>query len=216
MTRRKTEVIHVLLDLDSLDEASRDALIAGVLEMAPQSPLYLNDPRLQEQVAGLAKSQVAYKAAMQTAAASAAQHVSDVTATFRAQTVVNKSLRFLRMLVQTYATSVGDVQSMAFVPYDGPPPPPPLEPPDSIDVRPGPKLSGRATVSAHYTGKTRRCFEVDVSPNPATDTSWQRAPGSGKSRKLTGESGTSVWVRFALVRGQRQSAWGTPVLITFP
>ena len=35
-------------------------------------------------------------------------------------------------------------------------------------------------------------------------------------RRLSGKSGTSVWVRFALMHGQLQSDWSAPVLVTFP
>ena len=55
-----------------------------------------------------------------------------------------------------------------------------------------------------------------MSANPITATSWEGLTGGGKSRKLTGASGTQVWVQMALTRGQLQSAWSTPVLITFP
>jgi hypothetical protein len=41
-------------------------------------------------------------------------------------------------------------------------------------------------------------------------------PGYGKTRKVTGPSGSKVWVRFARVRGEVQSAWSTPVLVTIP
>jgi hypothetical protein len=40
--------------------------------------------------------------------------------------------------------------------------------------------------------------------------------GRGKTRTLTGASGTKIWVRFAMVRGELQSAWSTPVLVTIP
>lgn len=45
---------------------------------------------------------------------------------------------------------------------------------------------------------------------------WSGLAGGGKSRKLSGKSGTSMQVRFALVRGQLQSPWSQPVVVTFP
>jgi hypothetical protein len=38
----------------------------------------------------------------------------------------------------------------------------------------------------------------------------------GKTRAVTGPSGTKVWVRFARVRGGLQSAWSVPILVTIP
>jgi hypothetical protein len=55
-----------------------------------------------------------------------------------------------------------------------------------------------------------------MSPDPIGPSTWAVIPGTGKSRRLTGKSGTSVWVRFALVHGQLQSDWSNPVLVTFP
>ena len=55
--------------------------------------------------------------------------------------------------------------------------------------------------------------QLNASPDGIT---WSALPGSGKSRDLTGKSGTSIWVRFALQVRQQQSAWSEPVHITFP
>jgi hypothetical protein len=57
---------------------------------------------------------------------------------------------------------------------------------------------------------------AEMSPDPIGPSTWAVIPGTGKSRRLTGKSGTSVWVRFALVHGQIQSDWSNPVLVTFP
>ena len=50
----------------------------------------------------------------------------------------------------------------------------------------------------------------------ATPTSFSSLPGNGRSRKLSGASGTKVWVRFARVFRNQQSAWSAPVLVAFP
>ncbi len=141
-----------------------------------------------------------------------------MTAASDAQVANNKSLNLLRTLTVNGSTSLANVQSMAFVAYAGKPPAPPLVPPDSIDVRKlGKKGSGKASASAHEVGITRRHFAAQGRPGPAAPTScWCCLPRSYKSRKLDGPSGTSVWIQFALVRGQGQSAWSTATLITFP
>jgi hypothetical protein len=63
------------------------------------------------------------------------------------------------------------------------------------------------------TGTTRQFFDAQSSPDGTT---WTDLPGTGKTRDLTGKSGTFVWVRFALLRGQQQSPWSAPVQVTFP
>ncbi len=44
----------------------------------------------------------------------------------------------------------------------------------------------------------------------------QLGVGHGKTRVVTGASGTKVWVRFAMVRGQQVSDWSIAVLVTIP
>jgi hypothetical protein len=122
----------------------------------------------------------------------------------------------LRALIDNNAVTEADVQSMAFVASAGRPPAPALVPPESIDVKPGKKGSGKVTVSAHELGSTRRSYAAQMSPSPITATSWVSLTGAGKSRKLSGPSGTQVWVQFALMRGSLLSAWSTAVLVTFP
>jgi hypothetical protein len=219
MAKKKypTNQFHVLLDITALDtdDTEREKLVAGIVKMAPQSPLFTSSV-VQAEVANLAKTQATYVLARQTAAQSAKQHSADVTAASLAQVANNKSLNLLRTLIENGATSLADVQSMAFVAYAGRPPAPALVPPDSIDVKLGKKGSGRATASAHELGTTRHRYAAQTSPNPITATSWVGLAGDGKSRKLSGPSGSQVWVQLALTRGQLQSAWSVPVLITFP
>jgi len=215
--KKATNEFRVLLDVNALDrnDTERAKLVAAIAKMAPQSPLWTNTA-VQAEVANLAKTQAAYVSAQQVAAASSKQHSADVTAVSSALIANNKSLNLLRTLTENGATSLADVQSMAFVAYAGRPPAPALVPPDSLDVKLGKKGSGKAMVSAHELSITRRHYAAQWSPNPVTVTSWEGLPGGGKSRKLSGPSGSQVWVQLALTRGQLQSAWSTAVLITFP
>jgi hypothetical protein len=217
MAKHPTNQFHILLDINALDadDTARETLVAAIVQMAPQSPLYVN-PTVQAEVANLAKTQAAFVLARQAAAASAKQHAADVTTAADAQIANNKSLNLLRTLTVNGSTSLANVQSMAFVAYAGKPPAPLLVPPDAVDVKLGKKGSGKATASAHEVGITRRHYAAQMSPGPVTPTSWVSLPGNYKSRKLEGPSGTQVWVQFALVRAGLQSAWSTAALITFP
>jgi hypothetical protein len=69
-------------------------------------------------------------------------------------------------------------------------------------------------VSVHETGKTRRKYVAQESVDGITWTAL--GVGQGKTRVVTGASGAKIWVRFATVRGEVQSDWCTPVLVTIP
>jgi hypothetical protein len=88
--------------------------------------------------------------------------------------------------------------------------------PEQIDVKMPRRARGYATASVHETGKTRGEFDAQYSPDPYGPTTWLELVGHGKSRRVTGASGTKVWVRFAQVKRGVRSAWSTPVLITIP
>src|SRR5262249_47539949 len=70
--------------------------------------------------------------------------------------------------------------------------------------------------TAQETGKTHNHYDAQWSPDPYTATSWAELVGNYKRRKVTGASGTKVWVRMGMVRGKLKSDWSPPVLITIP
>jgi hypothetical protein len=212
-----TNRYYVELTLSSLetDIASREALVNNIGKLAPTSPLY-QAPSMKQAVTDLGTTFLTYKAKVATAAASAKQHALDVSAQNDARNVNDKALLFVRALTESAAQSPADIESMAFTARSGKPLPPPLVPPSSIDIGMGKKGNGHVKVAAHETGKIRRSYAAQSSPDPIGPGTWTALPGAGKSRRLTGKSGTSVWVRFALMHGQLQSDWSTAVLVTFP
>jgi hypothetical protein len=205
---------RVLLDIRALDadEKARDELVGAIDKNAPSSTLFAGNPVIQAQVAAVKSTNATYKSALATAGASARQHATDVAAANTAKTAADKAIRLLADLVEHDAQTEAEITGMAFEAYAGKPPAPPLEPP-VVDVTPGRKGSGKATAAAHETGRTRRKYAAESSVDGVT---WSTLTGSGKSRKLAGKSGATIWVRFALQRGQLQSAWSNPVQITFP
>jgi hypothetical protein len=87
--------------------------------------------------------------------------------------------------------------------------PPPV--PGAIDSRPPARGHGKLLLSVHETGSTRYQYVAEQSADGIT---WsQLGVGRGKTRTLTGASGTKVWVRFATVRGQLQSDWLSALVI---
>jgi hypothetical protein len=215
--RRPSNRLHAELDLTRLgaDLAAREALIQAILQLAPKSAIYLNNPMVQTTVATLGTTLATVKTTGATAAATAKQLKIDLAAETAAIQANDRALVLVKTLVENDATSAEDIASMAFT-VVLPKSAGPLEPPASIDITMGKRGYGNLKVSAHEVGGTRRHYMVEVSTDPVGPGTWTLVPGTGKSRRLTGKSGTSVWVRFALVRGQGQSDWGTPVLVTFP
>ena len=118
--------------------------------------------------------------------------------------------------MESKVVKASDVTTIGFKERSAPLPKGPLVPPESIDIRLPNKLRGQFTASAHEIGRTQWQYAAEWSPDPVGESTWSPLPGYGKARKVTGPSGTKVWVRFARVRGQSQSAWGTPVLVTIP
>jgi hypothetical protein len=55
-----------------------------------------------------------------------------------------------------------------------------------------------------------------VAPSSLDGTNYTPLTGHGKQRTVTGAPGTKVRVRYATVRGELQSPWCTPVLVTLP
>jgi hypothetical protein len=80
-----------------------------------------------------------------------------------------------------------------------------------------PKTHGSPVrVTAVYGGTGRPHFVAESSPDPVGAATWSALAGAGKSRALSGASGTRVWVRFATVRAALQSDWCAPVLVVLP
>jgi hypothetical protein len=216
--RRSIIGVRILLDLKNLDTdpKARDDLNTNIATLAPSSPLY-NKQAVKDEVANLGTTFTALKAARKTAAASDAQHKLDVEAENAALLANNKSLNLLRTLTENGALTPADAKSMGFEPYDGPPPKPDLTvAPAQIDVELGKRThqgQGNAKASVHETGTTRRHYAAQSSLDGVT---WVDLVGHGKSRRLTGKSGTSIFVRFALERGAQRSPWSNAVQITFP
>jgi hypothetical protein len=207
---------RALLELQALaDEKVREDLVNAILKLAPQSALYTQNPPIQKQVQLVGSTFATYKTARAASAASATQHKNDVAAEAQAQLANDRALVALRHMTEDTAVTLDDIKSMAFEAYQGRPPAPSMAGP-LVDVVLGRKGSGKARATVHETGGTRRRYVAEMSPDPITATSWAPLPGTGKSRKLTGKSGTTVWVRFALLHGQAQGDWSAPVLVTFP
>ena len=208
--------IRVALDLGNMTDADLLKLVLSIAMLAPSSAL-ITIASIQACVAAIAAKAAAFKAACDA--------VSTTEDTLRKQRSVRDAARFtlktevgtLASLASNNATSQADLTGIALQARGAAPAPQSLpDAPASIDVVMPKTARGKVKVSAHETGKPRGRYAAQWSPDPVTATSWGPLTGNGKSRTLAGASGTRIWVRFARVRGQVQSDWSTPVLVTLP
>jgi hypothetical protein len=203
------------LDVHTLDDGRLHQLVGDVALAAKTSPLVLASPTMQACIAELVVEDGSLGAANKTVAGDRAKLRADIAA----QAVVRSStlgvLYTLASLIAQVATSPADVQGMGLPAQPSRSPRNQVPPvPASIDDKPPRTGHGKTTVSVHETGPIHYRYAAEQSLDGIT---WaQLGVGRGKTRVVRGASGTQVWVRFATVRGQRQSDWCTPVLVTIP
>ena len=215
MTTKHVTGLHVLLSLVELDDdpTKRASLAAAVAKMAPTSPLFTANPALQAEVTTLATTYATFVSTGATADASAKQAKSDAAAHDLARIANNKSFSVVKLLTENGAATEADIKTMALVPDPGPPAAPAMVAPAQIDVTTGKKGSAKAKATVYEVGPKHHYAAQGSTDGGVT---WAVLPGVGKSRKLSGKSGTSMLVQFALVRGQLQSPWSQAVTVTFP
>ena len=129
---------------------------------------------------------------------------------------VDLEIMTLGGLVSTNAKTEEDVTKAGFKNKGPKPAKPPLEPPPSIDITFRKRLKGQFTTVPHVPKGFHAHWVVEMSPEPIGPTTWVAVYGTGKARVITGPSGSKVWVRYAMMRGQQQSDWGDPQLVTIP
>jgi hypothetical protein len=215
MARNMNKRIHVSMNLSRVDDPWRYDTIAGIVQLAPTSPLFAI-PGIQASVTALETLGASLKAANDTVAASRTKLASGVEIEANMRRAVDGELLTLKAAVENKATQTSDLASVGFEERGAPRTMAQVTPPESIDIKLPSKLRGQFTASAHEIGKTRWRYAAESSPDPIGENTWTTLAGYGKARKVTGPSGTKAWVRFARVRGQVQSEWSTPVLVTIP
>jgi hypothetical protein len=203
------------LDVHSLDAGTIHTLTHDVAQAATTSALVLASPTMQASIAALVLADDELALANQAVAADRAKLRADIAAEAVVRFAAVGALRTVAAVLAQLATSPADVQAAGLSPQPARSPrnQVPLVP-ASIDVKPPRTGRGKTTVSVHESGPIHYRYAAEQSVDGVTWT--QLGVGRGKTRIVTGASGTQVWVRFATVRGQRQSDWCTPVLVTIP
>jgi hypothetical protein len=219
MPSLKTPYQHVELDLSTYDDTDRHTLIHDIKNASTTSTLVANDPNLQALLAHLVTSDGTLTTANSAVAADRIKLQTDLASEATARTTVDGDIRGFAALVERGAKTPADVQGAGLKPLPqkqtavADP-----QTPDRIDMKIPAKGHGRARMTVYEpAGSIKGQYVAESSPDPYGPTTWaQLGIGHGKSRWVSGTPGTKVWVRFARIRGQAQSAWSTPQLVTIP
>ena len=203
------------LEISRLTDEDVHVVVGNVKVASATSALVLASPTMQASVAALLTKD-ATLAKTNTAVTNDKQTLRiDIAAEATARADVHGELRSYETLLTNAAKSPADVHAGGLT--SAPPRPPRNQAPTvpGAAVTKYPKVGhGKATVSVEDPGPTRHLFVAQQSVDGVTWTGL--GVGYGKSRVVTGASGTKIWVRFAMIRGGLQSDWSVPVLVTLP
>lgn len=206
---------HLDLAMSEITDAKRDDLLAAIDGAAPNSSLIQGNPAMKASVAVLATKGAAYKSDRDKVSNAQQALTIAYDASNESRAAVDLELLTLGSLVATNAKTTADITGAGFT-EKVPKAPPPFEPPPSLDIKFPKRKKGEFTATPHVPTEDRSHWVVETSPDPIGPSSWTVAYGSGRSRVITGPSGSKVWIRYAMVRGGQISAWGTPVLVNIP
>lgn len=216
MRRYVLKRLYLDLNMVNLTDERRDQLVAAIQQVAPTSTLIQGSPAMQACVAALLTSAVKFKADRDTVSADQQKLAADMDLENQSRAAVDREILALSGLVSTRAVNAADVTGSGFNLRPPPPPRLPFAPPDALHIAFPRKEKGKFIVSPHGIGRRRIHWVVQMSVDPVGPDTWIEVVGPGNPRTITGPSGTRVWVRYAMVRGNQQSAWGTPTLVTIP
>jgi hypothetical protein len=217
MARNSSDRLRADLNIRALSDPKRHAIAANVAQLAPTSSLVGGNTSIQASVASLAKKDTALAQSNTTVVNDRQKLRADTEAEGMARSAFDGELHNLATLTGNAAQTTADIAAVGLTPYV----PPPVtkgapQVPTGIDVKYPRTGHGTATAAVQQPKGAQWQFLVQWSPDPVGATTWALLVGTGKTRTLTGASGTKVWVRAARVRGQLQSDFCTPVLITIP
>jgi hypothetical protein len=208
--------LRIALNLAGMTDAELLQLVVAIVALAPQSAL-MNVAAIASSVAALGTKSAAFKTVSDEVAADEEKLRNDKTAKLAARGVLENEVTSLAGLVGANAKDAAEAATLAFKVRTAPPVAMGVpEVPEAVDVVIPKRGHNKCKVSVHETGTTHGRYVAEWSPDPIGPTTWASLPGTGKSRTITGASGTKVWVRFARVRAQLQGGWSTPVLVTIP
>jgi hypothetical protein len=208
--------LHALMGLSGLKEDALQNFANSLVKVGSQSPLFTN-AAVAAGIAAITTKVATYTASCQTVKNAAQQLVDDKAARDADRASLEKEICAYGATACNVAADDAGLASLGITPR-----PPVVIPkvapaaPASFKTRPPRYLKGYVDVSVNEPAGTRGRYAAQWSPDPVGTGTWTELPGTGKSRRVTGASGSKVWVRFARVRGQVQSEWSAPQLVVIP
>jgi hypothetical protein len=203
------------LELGTLADPKLHELAGKIATAAKTSTLVAGNATLTTTVAELATSDSSLTVSNQTVVADKTKLSTDLATEAQNRSLVVGALRTIVTVSTNIAKSPADLQGVG-LPVA--PPRPPRNQPPTVPTQINTKIPktghGKLTLSVEETGDSRYQYVAQQSLDGVTYT--QLGVGQGKTRVVTGASGTKVWVRFAMVRGQLQSDWSIPAIVTIP
>jgi hypothetical protein len=215
MARPLLPRVLAALNIEELTDAELHETVGSISTASATSALVKNNPPMAASVTLLVTKDGTLVAANKTVSDDRTKLKSDLGTEALARAAVQGELRTYLTYASNLAQNVTDLHG-AGLNERGPRAPrgtvPPV--PGGIDIRPPVKGHGRVRVAVHEGGSTRLQYVAEQSADGVT---WSPlGTGRGKTRMLSGTSGTKIWVRFASVRGQLQSDFCAGVQVTIP
>ncbi len=204
------------LELSTASDPGLHTIAGDITLAAKTSALVAGSPAMQASVAAIATKDAALTADNHTVADDQAKLRIDTASEAVSRSALVAEIRTFATLVTGVAKSYADVH-VAGLPPGGPRParntPPTV--PLIINNKPPRTGHGKTTVSVGDLDADKRDFAAQQSVDGGT--TWtQLGVGHGKTRVVTGPSGTKVMVRFAMVRSGLMSDWSVPITVTIP
>jgi hypothetical protein len=207
--------LRALLALSDMTETQVSDLARNIGKLAPTSALATANPSVASGAAAVTAKAATYAAARKKATDTAKQATDASASADTAYEDLTAEITAFVGVVLNVAKTPSDLTSVALVPRDKTvvPTAPPAAPDAFVITKPR-FQRGFADISVTEPEGTQGRYYAESSPDPIG--TWTRLPGTGKSRRVTGASGAKIWVRFARVRGQIESAWSEPQLVVIP
>jgi hypothetical protein len=205
-----------MLELSRFSDAQLKTLASDVGLAAKTSALVAGSPAMQASVVALAAKAATLDTDNQTVAGDHAKLKVDVAAEAVARSALVGEVRTYSTLVAGSARSYADVHAAGLPPLG---PRQPRNTPPTVPVIINSKIPkkghGKIILSVDDLDADRRQFVAQQSLDGGATWS-QLGVSHGKTRTVTGQSGTKVMVQFAMVRSGLVSAWSTAITVTIP
>jgi hypothetical protein len=204
------------MDFSLYTDTELHKLMSDIGLVSTTSPLILNSQPMQECVARLGTKDVALTKATKKVDDDRANLRADLAVEAQARTDLVGEARTYVSLVQNNAKSPADVEAAGLKSRPEKPQGATLDPtpPDQLVEKRPKKGHGKTVVAVVESGPIRHEYVAESSLDGVTFT--QLGVGHGKTRVVTGASGTKVWARFAMVKSGKQSGWSNPLIVTLP